>query len=167
MAEVGSVEVARDLEVCALRAANKRLAQELEILKSLGHPWPADSVIAYQHIPQQAAHVPVRQLYHALRVAPAAYYAGCITDSSPGPSRPGKWPCAKPLTITGSVTARAGYGLKCRPTAMRRPLAHPSRAQGPQPAGPIAALVCAPHRFGPRRARCSQPPARSSRPHGS
>lgn len=32
VAEVGSVEVARDPEVCALRAANKRLAQELDIL---------------------------------------------------------------------------------------------------------------------------------------
>ena len=31
--EVGSVEVARDPEVRALRAANKRLAQELDILK--------------------------------------------------------------------------------------------------------------------------------------
>jgi transposase len=33
VAEVGSVEVARDPEVQALRAANKRLAQELDILK--------------------------------------------------------------------------------------------------------------------------------------
>ena len=33
MAEVGSVEVARDREVRALRAANKRLVQELDILK--------------------------------------------------------------------------------------------------------------------------------------
>ena len=33
VAEAGSVEVARDPEVCALRAANKRLAQELDILK--------------------------------------------------------------------------------------------------------------------------------------
>ena len=33
VAEVGSVEVARDPEVRALRAANKRLAQELDILK--------------------------------------------------------------------------------------------------------------------------------------
>jgi len=33
VAEVGSVEVARDPEVRALRAANKRRAQELDILK--------------------------------------------------------------------------------------------------------------------------------------
>ena len=33
VAEVGSVEVARDPEVRTLRAANKRLAQELDILK--------------------------------------------------------------------------------------------------------------------------------------
>ncbi|WP_375437696.1 transposase [uncultured Hymenobacter sp.] len=33
VAEVGSAEVARDPEVRALRAANKRLAQELDILK--------------------------------------------------------------------------------------------------------------------------------------
>ena len=33
VAEVGSMEVARDPEVRALRAANKRLAQELDILK--------------------------------------------------------------------------------------------------------------------------------------
>ena len=33
MAEVGSVEKARDPEVRALRAANKRLEQELDILK--------------------------------------------------------------------------------------------------------------------------------------
>ena len=33
VAEVGSVEVARDPEVRALRAANKRLAQELDSLK--------------------------------------------------------------------------------------------------------------------------------------
>jgi len=29
----------------------------------------------YQHIAERAAQVPVRQLCHALRVAPAAYYA--------------------------------------------------------------------------------------------
>ena len=33
VAEVGSVEVARDPEVRVLRTANKRLAQELDILK--------------------------------------------------------------------------------------------------------------------------------------
>ena len=33
VAEVGRVEVARDPEVRALRAANKRLAQELDILR--------------------------------------------------------------------------------------------------------------------------------------
>ena len=33
VAEVGSVEVARDREVRALRAANKWLVQELDILK--------------------------------------------------------------------------------------------------------------------------------------
>ncbi|MBF9239953.1 transposase [Hymenobacter sp. BT683] len=33
VAEVGSADVARDPEVRALRAANKRLAQELDILK--------------------------------------------------------------------------------------------------------------------------------------
>jgi transposase len=33
VAEVGSLEVARNPEVRALRAANKRLAQELDILK--------------------------------------------------------------------------------------------------------------------------------------
>ncbi|MCC3155585.1 transposase [Hymenobacter sp. BT770] len=44
VAEVGSVEVARDPEVRALRAANKRLAQELDILKKalviFGQPTP-------------------------------------------------------------------------------------------------------------------------------
>lgn len=44
VAEVGSVEVARDPEVRALRAANKRLAQELDILKkalvTFGQPTP-------------------------------------------------------------------------------------------------------------------------------
>ena len=44
VAEVGSVEVARDPEVRALRAANKRLAQELDILKKAlviyGQPTP-------------------------------------------------------------------------------------------------------------------------------
>ncbi len=43
-AEVGSVEVARDPEVRALRAANKRLAQEVDILKKalviFGQPTP-------------------------------------------------------------------------------------------------------------------------------
>ena len=42
--EVGSLEVARDPEVRALRAANKRLAQELDILKKalviFGQPTP-------------------------------------------------------------------------------------------------------------------------------
>ena len=42
--EVGSVEVARDPEVQALRAANKRLEQELDILKKalviFGQPTP-------------------------------------------------------------------------------------------------------------------------------
>ena len=44
VAEVGSVEVARDPEVRALRVANKRLAQELDILKKalviFGQPTP-------------------------------------------------------------------------------------------------------------------------------
>ena len=44
VAEVGSLEVARDPEVRALRAANKRLAQELDILKKalviFGQPTP-------------------------------------------------------------------------------------------------------------------------------
>ncbi|WP_046247044.1 transposase [Hymenobacter terrenus] len=44
VAEVGSVEVARDPEVRALRAANKRPAQELDILKKalviFGQPTP-------------------------------------------------------------------------------------------------------------------------------
>ena len=44
VAEVGSVEVARDPEVRGLRAANKRLAQELDILKKalviFGQPTP-------------------------------------------------------------------------------------------------------------------------------
>ena len=42
--EVGSVQVARDPEVRTLRAANKRLAQELDILKKalviFGQPTP-------------------------------------------------------------------------------------------------------------------------------
>ena len=44
VAEVGSVEVARDPEVRALRAANKRRAQELDMLKKalviFGQPLP-------------------------------------------------------------------------------------------------------------------------------
>ncbi|WP_310395367.1 transposase [Hymenobacter sp.] len=44
VAEVGSVEVARDPEVRALRVANKRLAQELDMLKKalviFGQPTP-------------------------------------------------------------------------------------------------------------------------------
>ena len=44
MAEVGSVEVGSDPEARALRAANKRLAQELDILKkalvTFGQPTP-------------------------------------------------------------------------------------------------------------------------------
>jgi len=44
VAEVGSVEMARDPEVQALRASNKRLAQELDILKKalviFGQPTP-------------------------------------------------------------------------------------------------------------------------------
>ena len=44
VAEVGSEEVARDPEVRALRAANKRLAQELDMLKKalviFGQPTP-------------------------------------------------------------------------------------------------------------------------------
>jgi hypothetical protein len=37
VAEVSGVEVARDPEVHALGAANKRLAQQPDILKRLGH----------------------------------------------------------------------------------------------------------------------------------
>jgi transposase len=44
VAEVGSVEVARDADVRLLRAANKRLAHELDILKKalviFGQPTP-------------------------------------------------------------------------------------------------------------------------------
>ncbi|GAC1605647.1 MAG: hypothetical protein NVS3B25_34980 [Hymenobacter sp.] len=44
VAEVGRVEVARDPEVRALRAANKRLGQELDMLKKalviFGQPTP-------------------------------------------------------------------------------------------------------------------------------
>jgi len=74
MAEVGSVEVARDSGGRALRAANKRLAQELDILKSLGHLRPADPVSTYRYIAQRASQVLVRHLCQVLRVAPAAYY---------------------------------------------------------------------------------------------
>ena len=74
MAEVGSEEVARNPEVRALRVRLKRAEQELEIFKkSLGHLRPADPVSTYRHIAQRAAHLPVRQLNHALRMAPAAY----------------------------------------------------------------------------------------------
>ena len=80
MAEVGSVEVARDPEVRALRAANKRLAQELDIqeLDILKKPWSSSAsrpVSTYCYIAQRAGQVPVRQLCQTLRVAPAAYYA--------------------------------------------------------------------------------------------
>ena len=77
MAEVGSVEVARDPEVRALRARLKRAEQELDILKKtlviFGRP--ADAVSTYQYIARRQAQVPVRQLCQVLRVAPSAYYA--------------------------------------------------------------------------------------------
>ncbi|WP_324680933.1 transposase [Hymenobacter sp. GOD-10R] len=87
VAEVGSMKMARDSERCALRAANKRLTQELDILKSLGHLRPADPVSVYQYIVQRQARVSVRQLYSVLRVTTSAYYAwlakiisaGCYT----------------------------------------------------------------------------------------
>jgi hypothetical protein len=72
--KVGSVEVARDPEIRALRAANKRLAQGLDILKSLGHLRTADLVSTYRNIAQRASQVLVRQLCQVLRVASAAYY---------------------------------------------------------------------------------------------
>ena len=50
-AEVGSVEVARDSEVRALRARLKRAEQGLDILKkSLDHHRLADPMSVYQHI---------------------------------------------------------------------------------------------------------------------
>ncbi|WP_143080346.1 hypothetical protein [Hymenobacter arizonensis] len=77
---MGSQEVARDPEVRALRAGNKRLAQELDMLNTalasaclmrrLAQPTP---VSTYQHIARQAARVPVRQRCQVLRVALAAY----------------------------------------------------------------------------------------------
>ena len=39
----------------------------------------------YQHIAQRAAHVPVRPLCQALRVAPAAYYAWHRQQGCPNP----------------------------------------------------------------------------------
>lgn len=72
VAEAGSVEVARDPEVRAMRAANKRLAQELDML---GHLRPARGLVStYRHIAQRQARVPVRQLCQVLQVAPSAYY---------------------------------------------------------------------------------------------
>ena len=72
MAEVGSVEVARDPEVRALRACLKRAKQELDILrKSRSHLRPADPMSTYQHIAQRAGQVPVRQLCQVLRTVPA------------------------------------------------------------------------------------------------
>lgn len=61
VAEVGSVEVARDPEVRALRAANKRLAQELDMLKK---PWsssasrPREYLSRHRPVPGAGAHVP-------------------------------------------------------------------------------------------------------------
>ncbi|WP_234795079.1 transposase [Hymenobacter arizonensis] len=55
VAEVGSVEVARDPEVRALRARLKRAEQELDILKK---PWPSSPSRPREHLP---AHCPTSQ----------------------------------------------------------------------------------------------------------
>ena len=76
--EAGCVEVARGPEVSARRARRARLTragQELDMLKRLGHPRPADPVKTCQHIAPRQAHVPVRQLCRALHVAPSTYHA--------------------------------------------------------------------------------------------
>jgi hypothetical protein len=62
--------------VCQPRAANKRLAQELEILKSYCHlQHPADLVSCYKSIAHQRSSYPVRLLCRVLGVMPGCYYA--------------------------------------------------------------------------------------------
>ena len=73
VAEASSTGMARDPEVRALRAANKRLAQEVDILKSLGHLRPADPVSVYQHIATCQPQQPVRRLCQVLGASPTYY----------------------------------------------------------------------------------------------
>ena len=66
VAEVTGTKVTHDPEVRALRAANKRLAQEMDILKK--------ALVISDQPARRAVYVSVRQPCQALRMVPAAYY---------------------------------------------------------------------------------------------
>jgi transposase len=76
VAEVGSVEVARDPgsapATCPVKAGR---AGTGHFKKSLNHLQPADPVSTYRYIAQRQRHLPVRQLCQTLRVSASTYYA--------------------------------------------------------------------------------------------
>ena len=96
VAEASSTGMARDPEVRALRAANKRLAQEVDILKSLDHLRPADPVSVYQHIATCQPQQPVRRLCQVLGASPLLCLAG-------------------PAAGAGARRRNGGGGHLCRP----------------------------------------------------
>ena len=85
VAEVGSEDGPRPGGARAAGPSQTGRAGARYFKKSLGHLRPADPVSTYQHIAQRAAHVPVRQLCQALRVAPAAYHAWHRQQGCPNP----------------------------------------------------------------------------------
>ena len=74
-------------------------------MRSLGHFRLADPVSTYQHIAQRAAHVPVRPLYQALRVVPAAYYARHRQQGCPNPES--DWQVAVHETMPEDLISKA------------------------------------------------------------
>jgi transposase len=104
VAEVGRVEVARDPEVRALRPANKRLAQELDMLKKalviFGQPISCALTATLPNEPARYRFASAARCcgWPRLPTTPGSAASRCQR-----PSPPGKWPCAKRLRITAEL----------------------------------------------------------------
>jgi hypothetical protein len=137
-----------------LRAQLKRAEQKLDILKSLGHLWPANLVSTYRYIAQRQRHLSVRQFCQVLRVSASSYYAW---QRRQAPAPEPAWQVAVRAEFRWHSarygTRRLRAELQAQGHLVSRPLAHPVGVGGGRPTGPTAALVRAPHyRLQPERA---------------
>jgi len=145
VAEVGSVEIARDPEVRQLRAQLKRAEQELGILKK---PWsssagrPGEYLSLHRPAPSTSARTPT--LPDAPRVGKYVSMRGSAA-SCPLPSQLGKWLSERRLGGMRPATAPAVYELSYARRLPNRPLAYPAGVGRRRLARPATTLLCAPH----------------------
>lgn len=162
MAQVGSVEVARDPKARSLRTTNKQGPKELGKLK---RPWSSSASLPHEHLSTHRA--ASRQDAGTSAVPSIPGGPGRLLRLVPPPAgavrcrwanRPGKSRYMGRLTITTSVMVPAGCKWSASRRPRRGPLAHPLGAPRKWPARSATAFVCAPHhRLRPGRARCDQP----------